>query len=429
MAKWELLVTVALGLLGLGIMGGQDFTMNGWTIFFWSVAGMVLLYGLLHRPVNADDLASTLGDIAPSDSDLKPKVAVVFSSGTARWDGREFPSADVTLRNPGGPFQLVAAAKLVGVAAGFDWAPSDEWRYAPIDVMGGDGLAYFHISTVEQTKTASGETWLVKLRGPMMTRLRRWQGPGRLWFDVQWTFYITADGMLRKFHEAGARIVLNPDGRSFAISEFAPGSPPPPIAEENTSERPSPLADARLDEPTAVTPPLQSSEPPLPVWLKPTPSEGLDIIGNECEWVPLTLTCSGSLHYQGQAATLRVTNNGAPTEVVARLHYDTGVTIATALWLDQRCGRPSLARHQTLRLVVGFNMSYNQPLVAIFEDARDCSKGYTSAQIAQALFGKKLPLTTRAVRVELLTARGNYDALFNLTMNESGIATIIRARS
>lgn len=53
MSRNELITGVVLVLLGLGIMAGQGFQVNGWVAFFWSAAVLVFVYAVTHRDINA----------------------------------------------------------------------------------------------------------------------------------------------------------------------------------------------------------------------------------------------------------------------------------------------------------------------------------------------------------------------------------------
>lgn len=88
--KWGFPVTIVLSLLGLGVMAGQGFELNGWVWLFWVPAILLLLVRLIHREPTA----------------LPPRVDAVFAdvSVTARVNpkpavGDPFCAFEVTNRS------------------------------------------------------------------------------------------------------------------------------------------------------------------------------------------------------------------------------------------------------------------------------------------------------------------------------------------
>jgi hypothetical protein len=59
MSKTDLLVSIVLALVGVGVMTGQGFHLNGWVFLFWGLAALVALYGIVsQRRRNAPSLSS-----------------------------------------------------------------------------------------------------------------------------------------------------------------------------------------------------------------------------------------------------------------------------------------------------------------------------------------------------------------------------------
>jgi hypothetical protein len=146
---------------------------------------------------------------------LRPTIST--ASGTARIDSRQLPSADVVVDNPGEPFALFAVAKLLTVH-GAD-PTDDRWEYESRVVKGGGGKSWYHIATVETTRTDSATEWLVKLRGERMMVVRRWQGRGPLFFDVEWTLSAEVRATLYKFATVLIRVKLDPERLSFSVEK------------------------------------------------------------------------------------------------------------------------------------------------------------------------------------------------------------------
>lgn len=120
--------------------------------------------------------------------------------------GRLLPSADVVVENSGGPCTLVAYATLVNAAPGLG-SPSARWEYAPRSVKGGHGQSVYSVATLELPD--SGTRRIVKVRGEGMDKRERYQTDDRLWFDVEWEFYVEEAGHLAKVLTCASRVSLN----------------------------------------------------------------------------------------------------------------------------------------------------------------------------------------------------------------------------
>lgn len=150
-------------------------------------------------------------------AELALRATVTTGSGTARLDGRLLPSADIILDNSGEPFVAFAVARLLTVHGA---EPTDDrWEYESRVVRGGGGKSWYHIATLETTRTDSATEWLVKLRGEHMTVVRRWQGDGPLFFDVEWTFSVEIRAMLYEFASVLMRVSLDPERLRFSVAK------------------------------------------------------------------------------------------------------------------------------------------------------------------------------------------------------------------
>jgi hypothetical protein len=147
---------------------------------------------------------------------VTPTISIEVGPGTARMnDGRVLSSADITVWNTGDPFTLVTYARLVGASPGFE--DTGQWHYDGRNVRGGNGESSFHIATLGETGTSTGTNWLVKVRGEQMITIRRWEGHDMFWFDVEWTFQLDIDSVLRPLAVVVTRVRLSDDHQRFNV--------------------------------------------------------------------------------------------------------------------------------------------------------------------------------------------------------------------
>lgn len=146
-----------------------------------------------------------------------PAISVRATTGTASVRGRLLPSADIVVENSGGPFTLVAHAKLGQLSPTLEGHA--HWEYVSRPVNGGHGKSTYSVATLEPA--APGEQRIVKVRGEQMAAVQRWECTDAIWFDLEWELYVENDGHLTKAMTFTARVALNEgrDGFVVAISE------------------------------------------------------------------------------------------------------------------------------------------------------------------------------------------------------------------
>lgn len=145
-------------------------------------------------------------DVVSQSASQSPALSVRAVAGTASVGGRLLPSADVVVENSGDPCTLVAYATLANAAPGLG-SPSARWEYAPRSVKGGHGQSVYSVATLELPD--SGASRVVKVRGEGMDKRERYQTDDRLWFDVEWEFYVEEAGHLAKVLTCASRVSLN----------------------------------------------------------------------------------------------------------------------------------------------------------------------------------------------------------------------------
>jgi hypothetical protein len=74
-------------------------------------------------------------------------------------------------------------------------------------VKGGHGQSVYSVATLELPD--SGALRVVKVRGEGMDKRGRYQTDDRLWFDVEWEFYVEEAGHLAKVLTCASRVSLN----------------------------------------------------------------------------------------------------------------------------------------------------------------------------------------------------------------------------
>ena len=100
------------------------------------------------------------------------------------------------------------------------------WHYHERQVKGGHGPSGFCIATLGEIETPDGKHWLVKARGEEMEVRGRWQGPGNLWFDVEWTFHSDTAGTLSKLATVITRVIVEPGPDGFRVERREPQNNP-----------------------------------------------------------------------------------------------------------------------------------------------------------------------------------------------------------
>lgn len=345
-----------------------------------------------------------------------------FGSGTARWHGKQLPSADIRIHNSGGPFVLVASAKFTAVSDGFDWAPTDEWWFEPRNVLGGHGRSWFHIATLETNVTEAGQTWLVEPRAEGMLGLRRWQGPGRLWFDVEWTLYSRIDETLHELGRTVVRVLLKDDATGFTVQEVPPGAPAP-VPQEQPLRSPTRTASESTAR-TISTPTGERSR------IVEAFSPDLDVLGDECEWLGCSVSCRGIFapHEQpGNAAFVRVTNRGYGASVTARLYYNGVLLAPNGHWYKHSCNTVRIEAGQSVRLMVALNTQFaGQTPCLTLNDERDCRRAYTIHESGMAMEPKPVSEGTRELRIELIARTYIKAFMFEMTMSNGRLVRCIR---
>jgi hypothetical protein len=351
-----------------------------------------------------------------------PVVSVDFGTGTARWNGKQLPSVDVRIHNSGGPFILVARAKLVAVSDGLDWEATDEWWYQPRTVLGGHGSSWFHIATLETVVIETGRTWLVEPRGEGMLGLRRWQGPGSLWFDVEWRLYSRIDGTLHEIGRTVARVLLSEDGTRLMIQEVPPGTAPPVQRSEPLSH---PTRSDIVPSVRTITTPTGERHCALQAF-----SPDFDVLGDECEWLDCSVSCRGvfgPIEQPGNAAFVRITNRGYDANVVARLFYDGALLSPNGHWYKHLCNSIRIDAGQSARLMVALNTQFSGRTPCLtFNDERDCRRSYTIHESAMAVEPKPVSPATCELLIELVARTYTKTLLFDVTMSDGRFVRCVR---
>jgi hypothetical protein len=92
MWSWEVVAGLVLGLLGLGVMVGQNFTLSWWVALFWIPAGLLLLVRSLHREPRLPLLLDEEKPVASSSSRSQPRVTrEAYRVTEAVWAARIMP--------------------------------------------------------------------------------------------------------------------------------------------------------------------------------------------------------------------------------------------------------------------------------------------------------------------------------------------------
>jgi hypothetical protein len=164
------------------------------------------------QPPQAQRLPAS--DVVSRGGSQSPALSVRAVAGTASVGGRVLQSADVVVENSGGSCTLVAYARLANAISGL--GPSTtRWEYDPRSVKGGYGQSIYSVATLEPPDTDTRR--VVKVRGEAMAMRERYEGDDRLWFDVEWEFYVDDAAHLAKVLTCTSRISLNEQRDGFLV--------------------------------------------------------------------------------------------------------------------------------------------------------------------------------------------------------------------
>lgn len=116
MRKWELVSSLSLALLGLGVMVGQGFEFNVWVFLLWGTAALLPFVAWLHKEPKGRATDIKLG---PSDDATRIHRAAVADGRWGTWIAGKFVLDE--------PVQLASMSIGAGhsIDCGvFDWVPS-----------------------------------------------------------------------------------------------------------------------------------------------------------------------------------------------------------------------------------------------------------------------------------------------------------------